>query len=151
MVDKFKITHTILFCKGWYVHHHHTYDKLWEDMKPYIEKDDYFAPQSLKDTVLFLINKIDAHRDLVDDCRIKTSPLSYVFNEIERRQFIYDECRNDVWVAAFGVCYGILQGLSRDAFETDLPDYETFEMPNNIKERLKEEPNFIKDMFEKSF
>lgn len=149
MADKLKITHTILFCKGWYVHKHHTYDTLWEDMKPYIEKDDYFAPQSLKDTVLFLINKIDQHKDLFDDCRLRENPLFYVFSEIERRQFIYNECKDNVWAAAFGVCYGLLQTLSKEAFEICKPDYETFEMPEDIKERLKTEPDLLEEMFNK--
>lgn len=147
MADKLKITHTILFCKGWYVHSHHTYDKLWEDMKSYIEKDGYFPPQSLKETVLFLVNKIENHKDLFDDCRLKENPLFFVFTEIDRRQFLYEECKDNVWAAAFGVLYGLLQGLNKDAFECSAPDYETFEMPDDLKERLKEEPNFIKEMF----
>lgn len=146
-MDKFTISHTILFCKGWYVHNHHDFATLWEDMKPYIERDDYFAPTSLRETVLFLVHKIDAHRDIIDDCRIRTGPLEYIFTEIERNQRLYEECRDNVWAAAFGVCYDILQGLSRNKFANVMPDYGTFEMPEHVKERLKKEPDFIINMF----
>ena len=145
MENKFKITHTILFTKGWYEHEHHDYNELWKDMLPFLNEDGYII-ETLKEVVELLSYQIESHREVISDCRWRNNPMSTLVQETRRYQWLYN--LDDVWVAMFAVLYGVLSCLDRDAFLNEKPNYDKFKMPKDLVKRLKDEPNLIKDMFE---
>lgn len=145
MKKKFEITHTILFAKGWYKHEHHDYNELWKDMLPFLNEDGYII-ETLKEVVDFLSYQIESHREVISDCRWRNNPMSTLVQETANYQRLYH--LDNVWVAMFAVLYSVLLFLDSNAFLNEKPNYDKFQMPKYLAERMKDEPNFIEDMFE---
>lgn len=109
MGEKLRLSHTILYSKGWYVRQ----KEQWKDLAKTLAKDGYITLQSEHEVAGFLLNYISNHHDLIKKYYPCLS-ISYMFDEVIKWK-CWDSCSEDT--AIIRACLGIFVPLPREAFE----------------------------------
>lgn len=151
-MEKSSLIHTALFCKGWYkIHYMHeiaSFEEfvvnLWKNMAIYLKEDCMYEFKTQDQVIHKLLNHIDYYINVFknDNCRIGKLP--WLYEEVKRIQsYDYDITFEQAIVY---VCYTVLQCAHKDCFSEPLiADYSKFEMSETIAERIKDEPDFLKE------
>lgn len=109
MEEKLRLSHTILYSKGWYVRQ----KEQWKDLAKTLAKDGYITLQSEHEVAGFLLNYISNHHDFIKKYYPCLS-ISYMFDEVIKWK-CWDSCSEDT--AIIRACLGIFVPLPREAFE----------------------------------
>lgn len=109
MEEKLRLSHTILYSKGWYVRQ----KEQWKDLAKTLAKDGYITLQTEHDVAGFLLNYVSNHYEFIKKYYHCLS-IAYMFDEVIKRR-CWDSCSEDA--AIIKVCLGIFVPLPREAFE----------------------------------
>lgn len=109
MEEKLRLSHTILYSKGWYVRQ----KKQWKDLAKTLAKDGYITLQTEHDVAGFLLNYVSNHYEFIKKYYPCLS-IAYMFDEVIKWK-CWDSCSEDA--AIIKVCLGIFITLPREAFE----------------------------------
>lgn len=116
---------------------------LWKNMAIYLKEDCMYEFKTKDQVIHKLLNHID-YIDVFknDNCRIGKLP--WLYEEVKR---IQSYCSDITFEAAIVyVCYTVFQCAHKDCFSEPLiADYSKFEMSETIAERIKDEPDFLKE------
>lgn len=151
-MEKSNLIHTALFCKGWYkIHYMHeiaSFEEfvvnLWKNMAIYLKEDCMYEFKTQDQVIHKLLNHIDYYINVFknDNCRIGKLP--WLYEEVKR---IQSYCSDITFEQAIVyACYTVFQCAHKDCFSEPLiADYSKFEMSETIAERIKDEPDFLKE------
>lgn len=107
-MEKLKLSHTILYSKGWYVK-----NEVWEDLVKTLEADGLISLSSEAEVAGYMLNYISSHYEVIKK-EFNCLSIAYMFEEVSKRQSWYF-CSQEK--AIILVCLSILSQLSKDMFE----------------------------------
>lgn len=108
-MEKLKLSHTILYSKGWYVKN----KELWKDLVKTLAADGLITLSNEREVAAYMLNYISSNQEVIKK-EINCLSIAFMFEEVSKRQLLYN-CSQDT--AIIYVCLGLLSQLSKNMFE----------------------------------
>lgn len=86
MEDKLRLSHTILYSKGWYVRQ----KEQWKNLAKTLARDGYITLQTEHDVAGFLLNYISNHHEFIKKY-FNCLSIAYMFDEVIKWK-CWDSC-----------------------------------------------------------
>lgn len=108
-MEKLRLSHTILYSKGWYVKN----KEQWKDLVKTLAADGLITLSNEHEVAAYMLNYISSHQEVIKK-EINCLSIVYMFEEVGKRQLWYN-CSQDT--AIIYVCLSLLSQLSKNMFE----------------------------------
>lgn len=112
-MEKLKLSHTILYSKGWYVKNKET----WKDLVKTLVEDGLITLSNEGEVAAYMLNYISSNYDVIKK-EINCLSIAYMFDEVVKRQSLFQCSQNE---AIIYTCLSLLFQLSRNMFEVVEP------------------------------
>lgn len=121
-MEKLRLSHTILYSKGWYVKN----KEQWKDLVKTLAADGLITLSNEHEVAAYMLNYISSHYEVIKK-EINCLSIVYMFDEVAKRQSWY-QCSQDA--AIIYVCLSLLSQLSKDMFEIIEADEKVLPIKN---------------------
>lgn len=121
-MEKLRLSHTILYSKGWYVKN----KEQWKDLVKTLAADGLITLSNEHEVAAYMLNYISNHYEVIKK-EINCLSIVYMFDEVAKRQSWY-QCNQDA--AIIYVCLSLLSQLSKDMFEIIEADEKVLPIKN---------------------
>lgn len=122
-MEKLKLSHTILYSKGWYVKN----KEQWKDLVKTLAADELITFSNEHEVAAYMLNYISSRQEVIKK-EINCLSIVYMFEEVGKRQLWYN-CSQDT--AIIYVCLSLLSQLSKNMFEIVEADKKVLPLTKN--------------------
>lgn len=122
-MEKLKLSHTILYAKGWYKKS----KNIWKDLVITLAKDGLITFSTEHEVAGYMLNYISSNYDIIKN-EFHNFSIAYFIDEIEKKK-LWNNCNQDA--AIIYVCLSILHIFRRDNLDICEPNSEVLPLTNN--------------------
>lgn len=125
-MEKLRLSHTILYSKGWYVKN----KEQWKDLVKTLAADGLITLSNEHEVAAYMLIYISSHYEVIKK-EINCLSIVYMFDEVAKRQSWY-QCSQDT--AIIYVCLSLLSQLSKDMFEVIEADKKVLPLTGEVQD-----------------
>lgn len=122
-MEKLRLSHTILYSKGWYVKN----KEQWKDLVNTLAADGLITFSNEHEVAAYMLSYISNHQEVIKK-EINSLSIVYMFEEVGKRQLWYN-CSQDT--AIIYVCLSLFSQLSKNMFEIVEADKKVLPLTKN--------------------